>query len=285
MTKKKLVLYFIVFLLLNLNAEDIVHIIQKGETVYALSKKYNISITEILEKNNIEDASHIKIGQKLIIPKKIKTPLKNKEYIVKKGDTLFGLSKKFGVTFSSLLTANNLTNNSILKIGQRLKIPQAENLNSNEKKEYIAPKNKNLSKKDITTKPSITESKTTLKQADAKLKWPVPTNKVYYLAGKIPGVVIETVKGETVKSITSGKVVSATQHRGFGKVVFVQSKTKHIYVYGGIEKVFVKKGQTIKTGDKLGEVGTELFIDKAKVFFMVYYKNKPIDPEKAYRGM
>ena len=49
-------------------AEDIVHTIEKGETLYALSKRYRVPVSLILETNNLTDNSKIKAGQKLIIP-------------------------------------------------------------------------------------------------------------------------------------------------------------------------------------------------------------------------
>lgn len=292
MIKKIAILCFSFCILFNLNAEDFIHIIQKGETVYAISKKYNIPASAILEKNNIADASKIKAGQKLIIPKNSETDRnkntskqntgktdseaqKTKTYIVQKGDSLFGLAKKLGVRFSELLQLNNLTSESILKIGDTLKIPQADaGGNSGETQKSAVSGNSASKEKQISSK-----------QADAKLLWPVPAAKVSYLSGKVAGVTMDTVKGEPVKAVTSGKVVSTGPHRGFGQVVFIQSKTKHIYVYGGMEKISVKKGDTVKVGQKLGEAGTEIFTNKARIYFMVYYKNKPIDPEKAPRGM
>ena len=272
MTKKRTVLFFSFFILLRLYAEDVVHIIEKGETLYALSKKYNVPVSAILEKNNISDASKIKTGQKLIIPQP--NDEKTGTYTVQKGDSLFGLAKKFGINFSELLRLNNLTQESVIKIGNTLKIPQSA-LSQAQREKTSAPADSaaNSSKE----KP--------LKQADATLLWPVPASKVSYLSGKIAGVVIDSKKGQSVKAVASGKVVSTGQHRGFGHVVFVQSKTKHIYVYGGMEKISVKKGDAVKTGQKLGETGIELFTNKAKVYFMVYEKNKPIDPEKAPRGL
>ena len=45
-----------------------IHILVKGETLYSLSKKYNISITMIQKVNRIKDATKLSVGQKLVIP-------------------------------------------------------------------------------------------------------------------------------------------------------------------------------------------------------------------------
>ncbi|UTC68371.1 MULTISPECIES: M23 family metallopeptidase [unclassified Treponema] len=263
-------LLFFIFFSFFCFAEDLIHVIEKGDTLYALSKKYNIPVASILKKNNLSDPSKIKIGQKIIIP--VEKPGKNNSedyisHVIQKGDTLYALAKKFGVSFSDILKLNGITQKSPLKVGKILKIPKAFEQGKEQGKKQTA-------------KPS-----TSTKQADAKLLWPVPASKVAYLSGKITGVVIDSVKGQAVKAVSSGKVVSTGPHRGFGQVVFIQSKTKHIYVYGGMEKLIVKKGDTIAVGQKLGELGVELFTGKAKLYFMVYDKNKPIDPAKAPRGL
>lgn len=273
-------------------AEDIVHIIEKGDTLYSISKKYNTPIDSILKKNNLSDPSKIKIGQKLIIPvensakndKKTnaKTNLEEITHVVQKGDTLYALAKKFGVKFSDILKLNGLNEKTSLKIGQILKIPtdKPQGTAQTNKQDKTSITKAGSDKETQSVKPS-----TSTKQADSKLLWPVPASKVSYLSGKITGVVIDSVKGQAVKAVSSGKVVSTGPHRGFGQVVFVQSKTKHIYVYGGMEKIIVKKGDTIAVGQKLGELGVELLTGKARLYFMVYDKNKPIDPARAPRGL
>ena len=291
MYKKNILgILFFIFFSFSGFAEDIVHIIEKGDTLYALSKKYNTPIDSILKKNNLSDPSKIKIGQKIIIPvensakddKKTKTNSDTLTHVVQKGDTLYALAKKFGIKFSDLLKLNGINEKTPLKIGQILKIPtyKPQGTAQTNKQDKTSITKEGSDKETQSVKPS-----TSTKQADSKLLWPVPASKVSYLSGKITGVVIDSVKGQTVKAVSSGKVVSTGLHRGFGQVVFVQSKTKHIYVYGGMEKIVVKKGDTIAVGQKLGELGVELLTGKARLYFMVYDKNKPIDPAKAPRGL
>ncbi len=291
MYKKNILgILFFIFFSFSGFAEDIVHIIEKGDTLYALSKKYNTPIDSILKKNNLSDPSKIKIGQKIIIPvensakddKKTKTNSDTLTHVIQKGDTLYALAKKFGIKFSDLLKLNGINEKTPLKIGQILKIPtdKPQGTAQTNKQDKTSITKAGSDKETQSVKPS-----TSTKQADSKLLWPVPASKVSYLSGKITGVVIDSVKGQAVKAVSSGKVVSTGPHRGFGQVVFVQSKTKHIYVYGGMEKIIVKKGDTIAVGQKLGELGVELLTGKARLYFMVYDKNKPIDPARAPRGL
>ena len=149
MYKKNILrLLFFIFFSFFCFAEDIVHIIEKGDTLYSISKKYNTSVDSILKKNNLSDPSKIKIGQKLIIPaassakndKKtnIKTNSEELTHVIQKGDTLYALAKKFGVKFSDILKLNGLNEKTPLKIGQILKIPQGKSQGTVQ--EQIQPK-------------------------------------------------------------------------------------------------------------------------------------------------
>lgn len=97
----------------------------KGDTLYSIAKKYGTSVEEIKRINNL-DSSSLVIGQVLRIPE-----MYTKEedmvlpsyvnYKVVKGDTLYSIARKFGVSVDSIIQDNSLKNNT-LSIGQNLKI-------------------------------------------------------------------------------------------------------------------------------------------------------------------
>lgn len=49
-------------------SETKIHVVQKGESLWVIAKKYGVSVQDIVKANNIENASLIKINQELIIP-------------------------------------------------------------------------------------------------------------------------------------------------------------------------------------------------------------------------
>ncbi|MFC1585950.1 LysM peptidoglycan-binding domain-containing protein [Fibrobacterota bacterium] len=117
------------------------HIVSKGETLGLLSRKYGVPIDAIKSTNNLK-GNLIRIRQSLLIPlpgksgKKNarKTPLKKKMarggkkdtdhiiYKVKSGDNLYDIARKFGISVSSLMQANQLNQKSVIKPGQKLKV-------------------------------------------------------------------------------------------------------------------------------------------------------------------
>ena len=115
------------------------HIVDRGENLGIIARKYDVSISDIKDWNKIED-NNIQLGAKLIVGKKyvVLTDTKNtqtkkeniavndrdevKLYYVKKGDSLFSIAKKYpGVSISDLKKWNGIKNER-LKAGMKLKI-------------------------------------------------------------------------------------------------------------------------------------------------------------------
>ena len=116
-----------IFILTFANAfSETIHTMKKGETVYGLSKKYGVAMSVILEYNGISDATKIVVGQKIKIPeiRNLKSDQKaTQTYIVQKGDTVYGIAKKFGTTQAEIFSLNGLSAQSVIKVGQKLKVP------------------------------------------------------------------------------------------------------------------------------------------------------------------
>ena len=109
---------FFISLATSAFAEDVLkHTLAKGETLYLISRKYNVSYEALAAANGITDPTKLRIGTVLIIPE---------VHVVAKGETLFGISKQYGISVSELLSANKLKSDYVLKIDDVLIIPGAK---------------------------------------------------------------------------------------------------------------------------------------------------------------
>ena len=99
--------------------------------------------------------------------------------------------------------------------------------------------------------------------------------------GKVSGVQLIGEDNEVVKSVAAGTVMYTGVYRGFGEIIFVQSKTGLIYAYSGLGTVKAKKGEYILSGDEIGKTSKS---GDSSIKFMVFQNGKPIDPAKAPRG-
>jgi LysM repeat protein len=101
-----------------------VYIVQRGDTLWSIANKFNTTVTEIRNLNNLT-SNTLSIGQQLIIPGTGTTPAPTYTiYTVQKGDSLYSIAKKFNTTSGEIKIFNNLSSN-LLSIGQQLKIPSS----------------------------------------------------------------------------------------------------------------------------------------------------------------
>ena len=102
------------------NTNITTYTVKSGDTLYALANKYNTTVNAIATLNNLS-SNNLSIGQTLKIPISTQTPTES-TYIVKSGDTLYSIARKYNTTVSELISRNNLKTSN-LKIGQELIIP------------------------------------------------------------------------------------------------------------------------------------------------------------------
>lgn len=96
---------------------EITYIVQSGDSLWSIAKKYGVLVNELKEYNNLT-TNMLSIGQKLLIPQ----TQNYTTYIVQSGDSLYKIANEYGTTVNELKAINNLTSNA-LSIGQVLLIP------------------------------------------------------------------------------------------------------------------------------------------------------------------
>ena len=108
--------------------EASVYTVQKGDNLTSIAKKFNISVAELKELNNLED-TNVKLDSKLKVLKaheiaSVKTEINKKDfmnYTVEKGDNLGNIAKKYNVSVASLQEWNDLKDNNV-QVGKKLLI-------------------------------------------------------------------------------------------------------------------------------------------------------------------
>ncbi|MCW0236431.1 MAG: LysM peptidoglycan-binding domain-containing M23 family metallopeptidase [Ferrovibrio sp.] len=91
-------------------------IVQPGDTVYALSRRYNRPVRAIIEDNNLQPPYALQSGQQLRLPQ-------GRFHTVQRGETLYSISRGTGVDVYSLAQANDLQPPFGISVGQQLKVP------------------------------------------------------------------------------------------------------------------------------------------------------------------
>jgi LysM repeat protein len=116
------------------------YIIERGDTLAGIARKFGTTVTAVARANNIADPSRILIGQRLIIPPTSVPPRppplppvraprpaatipSQAYYMVQEGDTLETIARQFAIPMAALVQANNLDDPNQLAAGRRLVIP------------------------------------------------------------------------------------------------------------------------------------------------------------------
>jgi cell wall-associated NlpC family hydrolase len=122
------------------------YIIKKGDTLSAIAQKHHTTVAKMRKTNGLKKGETLKLGRTLKVPKNtyssskkqkvVKNTKKPTKYVVKSGDTLFGIARKHHTTIAKVRKSNNLKKGQTLKLGKVLKMPKNSYLKSTKKKTF-----------------------------------------------------------------------------------------------------------------------------------------------------
>ena len=119
----------------------IYYTVKAGDTLYGIANEYGLSVDELKSMNGLSN-NNLSVGQKLLVSGTGEVVVGNDydTYVVKSGDNLYAIARKYGISVNKLKDINNLSSN-LLSVGQKLLVPK---LNG---KTYIVKSGDNLYKK------------------------------------------------------------------------------------------------------------------------------------------
>jgi LysM repeat protein len=178
-----------------------VHFVQKGQTLYAIHQIYNVPVGDIVRANNgLNDG--LQIGQKILIP----IPLGNSKYygehIIKKGETLYGISKQYKCSVDDLKALNPKLNETEINIGQKLKVP----LETDTKPDYETE----ISEEKIITDPVSEQTSSSITAKDSIVEHTVLPHETLYSISKRYMVSMQSIKelnGLSSSTVKKGDVL------------------------------------------------------------------------------
>jgi lipoprotein-anchoring transpeptidase ErfK/SrfK len=112
------------------HAADRVHVVQRGETLYSIARRYGVSVQTIASANGIRNANRIYTGQRLRIPggggssgSSSSGSSSGGIHVVRRGENLSIIARRYGTSVQAIARANGIRNPSRIYTGQRLRIP------------------------------------------------------------------------------------------------------------------------------------------------------------------
>ncbi|MDX1616884.1 MAG: LysM domain-containing protein, partial [Candidatus Promineifilaceae bacterium] len=115
---------------------DTTYVVQRGDTLTRIAARFNTTVSAIVVANNISNPNLIFAGDTLIIPtddggspppdpSPSPSPTPGGTYVVRPGDTLSSIARRFGTTVQALAALNNIVNVNLIYVGQTLNVPGA----------------------------------------------------------------------------------------------------------------------------------------------------------------
>ena len=108
---------------------SIVYTVKSGDTVSKIAMAYGVTVNHIVEINDIQNANLIYPGEKIRITEsrsnqlnEMGDPNLDVTYVVRKGDTLWGISRKFGVSVDYLVAKNGIRDRNLIYVGEIIRI-------------------------------------------------------------------------------------------------------------------------------------------------------------------
>jgi murein DD-endopeptidase MepM/ murein hydrolase activator NlpD len=229
------------------------YVLQKGDTLYRVSRRFDVPVAVLQAYNRIKDPAQMREGSALNIPA---------GYTVRKGDTLYGIARGNGLELDELARLNGIGPGATLSVGRRLYLPAGGGSRASPQAK-AAPQ----------SAPSPVNT----------LFWPHP-GKREALSGRVTGALIHGKAGDRVLSVSPGRVVWVGPYRGFSRVVLIESENGYTYVYAGNEETLVTVGDRVIQGTEIGLLGKNAHQGVPQLYFLVYRDGVPVDPTQAPRS-
>jgi lipoprotein NlpD len=189
---------------------------------------------------------------------------------VRPGETLYRISKAYGVPVDTLAQANHLSDASRLEVGQRLKIPGARR---------TVPVNL-VTPRGVDARPSHQQGPP---RVSKKFLWPVSGGTVTSGFGQRgrsfhDGIDISAPAGSDVLAAEDGEVIYSDFLRGYGNCIIVRHTEGLATVYAHNQSNGVHEGQRVRRGDVIGKVGDSGRTTGTNLHFEVREDNVAHDP-------
>ncbi len=295
-----------------------------GETIDTIAHKHKVPVAALMQTNGIRDASQIRPGQRLVIPRYVSGGTQTAAahapsqatsgniHVVQSGDTLMNIARRNGVTLTALAHANHLQSSTKLNIGDRLTIPggghrvaaapaapapapapqvAAQPRAVPVKVASAAPvQNARIAKEET---PHTTESVVKTAEPSGAMpafRWPVRGRVIAGFGSKTngaqnDGINLAVPEGTPIKAADDGVVAYAgNELKGYGNLVLIRHSNGYVSAYAHASELMVKRGDTIKRGQVIAHAGQTGSVTSPQLHFEIRKGSTPVDPTQFLGG-
>ncbi len=300
--------------------------VQPGDTLYKLSRRHHVSVAELMDVNGLSNPS-LQPGQKIYLPEgyavrhdeprqfasvqpppappSVPADLQakyNGSYTMRQGESVYGISRTYGVPAAELQLANGINDPRGVRAGTVLKVPggaQSAPPSSdvadasapppgtsqdptviNRRDTRVASRSEDVSSTGAISPPPAQRGSV----ASDKLRWPV-NGKIITGFGQRndgthnDGINLSVPQGTAVHAAESGVVAYAgSELKGYGNLVLLRHDNGWVTAYAHNDELTVKRGDKVQRGQVIARAGRTGSVDQPQVHFELRQGSKPVDP-------
>jgi murein DD-endopeptidase MepM/ murein hydrolase activator NlpD len=293
--------------------------VHPGDTLYGLSRRHQVSVAALMEVNGL-DNPNLHPGQRLYLPEgysaqprptvaaqapiSVPPPSSSQydgSYTMRTGDSLYGISRSYGVPLGELQRVNGITDPRSVRVGTVLRVPGGTNIAPiaeppaqvadapqviqsthqptviNRRQTQIAARTDDVSTGTINPPPRSGSS-------GDKLRWPVHGKIITGFGQRNDGthndgINVAVPQGTGVHAAEAGSVAYAgSELKGYGNLILVRHDNGWVTAYAHNDEMLVKRGDKVQRGQVIAKAGRTGSVDQPQVHFELRQGSKPVDP-------
>lgn len=249
-------------------SETIEYEVESGDTISTIAEHFDVSVDTIKWANGLDNTNTIKPGQKIKI-----LPVSGIAHVVKSGDTLESVAKKYSAEAQGILDFpfNDIPDDFKLKIGQVLIVPEGV-----QPQAPVIQKSRSIPQSFSTG----VASPTFQAPGGGNFIWPTHGIITQYFSWYHPALDIADRSGPTVVAADGGIVLVAgwPDNGGYGNRVVIDHGNGYSTLYSHFSNVYVSTGQKVSRGQTIGQMGSTGRSTGTHLHLEIRYKGIALNP-------
>lgn len=262
-----------------------VHVIESGESLYTVARRYNVTAQAIIQANGFTSPDKIYVGQKIVIPGRADLLAKMGPKVAQAAPAAAqqlapaeGTLQAPGGKPAQLASLETKVDAALATPKPLAVAPVAA-----PKAVAAAPVQQVASLPSPAAQPAATAP---VAAAADKFRWPVSGRVITDFANsKGTGINIEAPEGTAVRAAETGTVIySGSGVEGYGNLILIRHPNGYVSAYAHLKDMSVAKGSTVSRGDIIGTAGKTGSVSKPQLHFELRKGATPVDPMPLLAG-
>lgn len=214
------------------------------------------------------------------------------EHTIETGESLYSIARRYDVSTSALVTANNLSAPDQIYVGQKIIIPGRTDLlaspsstpaSDSMSTASVAPAQQNSVPETASQPPAapvqVATATPVAPNAD-DFRWPVTGRVIVdFEASRRTGINIEAPEGASVRAAESGTVIYVGNGvEGYGNLILVRHPNGFVSAYAHMKDITIAKNDVVRRGDQIGTIGMTGSVNRPQLHFELRRGATPVDP-------